>query len=603
MKLQKTSTVLAALTLAACSGGARSLPPATDGAAAITKVAVPAATGSKSQTAKVTFVVNWPKAKSDRRHLHSRFVSPSAMSAILQVGSGKSAIIGIANNDGAASSQLELEVPVGSGDFTVSLYDHKQTSSTSIAGLLLGQGEVVQTIKANQVNRLHIVVDGVVANVGVALDPHSTMAEVSGSSGSQRLTLVGDVPAIVVLTPLDVDGNAIVAPGTVPPVSLKSGLETSTGLSVTPVPGKRGEFIVAAAGPSSNGTYGLVATAKDGQGGTAQTNLAVVQSSAMYVAYGNGNGARIAIFDETGHVMPMPANAFAGVTQPVGLSYDADDRLLFVADASGKLLAFDGAGNPSSVFAPHIVPGINSVSYFNAQNARYPQYQIVSPKRVIVGGSSGITEFDATTGAQLVQASLSFTPTAVTGLLDNVGYATSGWLVMVGDPAGSVDPYDLVTLAPYAGDIISMNGETASGFGTYLMPQSRQYSGDYCISDKSIALSIAQGSSCLYTVTGSASEIVRLGNVQFGTPFGQLGVAGSFDQRKTSGTLSAIAVDQLNSELDVTKSDSNTIGEFDVTDVYAFASSTDKFKLVQRASFATPPSLGYSSPNAIAVEW
>jgi hypothetical protein len=597
MKRQNTYALLATVALSACSGGSGGMVPVTNAIGNAPAVASPSPRTS-GQTAKVSFLIDWPKPKKSVGR-NSRFVSPSTMSAVLQVGTGSKTIVGIANNNGQPSATIEVNAPVGSDEFTVALYDQPQKAGKPPAGLELGQGEVVQKVDAGKVNQLHVVVDGLVASVNVAVAPSST-AVVTGDVGKQRLTLVGDTGATLIVTPLDADGNAIVAPGVVPSVDLQASYSSTNKLTVTRV--SSNEFTVYASGPVTGAAGALVASAKGPQAVT-QTNVAVIESSAIYVAYATGNGAKIAVYDGTGHPIPLASNAFSGVTEPVGLAYDADDRLLFVADKSGKLLAFDGAGNPSHAFQTQSVPGINSVNYFNAQIVPFPSYAIANPKRIIVGGSSGITEFDETTGAKLVQTSLPFTPTAVSGLIDEAGISTSGWLVMVGDPSGSVDPYDMATLAPYASSNMPMNGEIPSGFGAFLMPQSYGYAGDFCFTGKSLGVSPGADTACLYTVTGSSSNVVQLGNTQYLGPFGQYGVPGSFEQATKSGTLSAIAVDELDYYLDVTNSAANSITEYAVTDGYDLVQPTNVFKVSKKFTFTTPSSLGYSTPNAIAVEW
>jgi hypothetical protein len=527
------------------------------------------------------------------------------MSVVLQTGAGKNTVTAIANNSGQTTTRLELAAPVGRDTFVVSLYDAFQKQNKPIAGQEVGQGEIAQQVVAGKVTPLHVVIDGVVAKIGVVLAEDAVMTTVSGQLGQQTLTFVGDVPAIVTLEPLDADGNVIVAPGTVPSVNLTVGVDSTGGMGVTPVKGKANTFEVAPLGPSTNGTFGLIATAKDGQGGSATMTIPVVESQAIYVGYANGAGSRIAVYDKSGHPMPLAKTAFAGVTQPVGLSYDSDDHLVFVADASGKVLAFDGEGNPSKAFKTLSVPGISAVNYFNASTQVFPELTIPNPKRVIAAGSNGIAEFDETSGALLADTPLLFAPTAVSGFVDPQGSLSSpsGWLVMVGNPGGSVDAYDLVTptLSPLA--TFTVPAGAPSGFASFLMPGTYGFAGDYCMSEKSIQDSRGSQTACLYAVTGATSTIVRLGDSDEGTPFGQSGVPGSLVQIKKSGTLSADAVDQLNYELAVTQANTNSVTEFGAIENYNPSGTTGTFQLPKKSSFTTPASLGFSNPNSIAVEW
>jgi hypothetical protein len=606
MKRFNISVVAAALCLTACSGGGGNFAPQTNAPAAAISGDTSPSLKTRQATANVAFVIDWPKPKSNARR-HSRFVSPSTMSVVLQTGSGKNTVTAIANNHGQTTTRLELTAPVGRDTFTVSLYDAFQKENQPIAGQELGQGEVTQQVVAGKVTPLHVVIDGAVAKIGVALAENTIMTTVSGTLGQQTLTFVGDVPAMVTLEPLDADGNVIVAPGAVPSVDLTVGVDSIGGISVAPVKGKANTFEVTPQGPSTNGTFGLIATAKDGQGGSATMTIPVVESQAIYVSYANGAGSRIAVYDKSGRAMPLATTAFAGVTQPVGLSYDSDDHLVFVADASGKLLAFDGEGNPSKAFKTLSVPGITAVNYFNASAQAFPELTIPNQKRVIAAGSNGIAEFDETSGALLADTPLLFNPTAVSGFVDPPGSSAlsspSGWLVMVGDPGGSVDAYDLVTptLSPLT--TLTVAAGAPAGFGALLMQGTFGFAGDYCMSGKSFYDSRALQTACLYAVTGATSTIVRLGDSDEGTPFGESGLPGSYKQIKKPGSLSGVAVDQLNYELAVTQANTNSIAEFGVIDNYNPSGTSGTFQLPKKLSFTTPASLGFSKPNSIAVEW
>lgn len=617
MKLLKASIVIAALALGACSQGTGSMIPAQSTGSAMrvpsqSLATVSSDTSPESQTqstAKVSFLIQWPKPKADLRR-HSRFISPSTMSVVLQTGTGKNAVTAIANNEGKPTTLLELDAPVGKDTFVVSLYDAVQTAGKPVAGQELGQGEAEQTVVAGKVNPLHVVIDGVISKIGVVLDPNSVMANLSGSLGQQTLTVFGDAPAIVKLEPLDGDGNVIVAPGVVPSINLQVGVESTGGIAITPIPHEPNTYAVSLLLLSNNRTLGLVATATDGQGGTITANLPIVQTQAIYVSYGSGSGSRIAAYDKSGHLMPLPKTAFSGITSPVALAYDSDDHQIFVADASGKILAFDGAGNRLTNFPALSVPGVTSLSYFNAFAAGnvIPQILIPHRQRLIVGGSSGITEFDATSGAQLISASLPFTPTAVAGSFDpnNPLISPSAWLILVGNPNGFIEPYDLVTLAAYSSHTLLVSPSVPAGFGyiqsLYVNPFTDiELLQNMCVDQGSITQDQSFDFTCLYVATGATSHIVRFGN-SLGK-FGQSGLRATNATVTEHGALNAITIDPLDYAAAVVRSDNNSIEEFQVTDSYGYTQTGGTFGLSPRSSFTTPSSLGFSNPNSIAIEW
>jgi hypothetical protein len=602
------SAVTASLVLGACSAGSQtSIPALTSPATAVGESPLASSqesAGGKSGTAVI--VVHWPKRTAVTRK--PRFISPSTQSVVVEVQpvTGGKTVTKIANAPSAASTTLRIEVPVGSDNFFVSAYDRPQRSGKSPVGNELGQAEVTKTIHAGT-NNVNFTIDGIVAAVGVALGTPSYMAELSGNPNKQELVLVGDTASTIRLTPLDADGNAIVAPGAVPTVSLQTGLDSSGGLTVTQSQSKPNVYDVTVTAPSSNGSYGLIATAKDGLGNSVASNITVIPSQAFYVGYADGSGSRIGVYDRAGKPLAMPSTAFSGSTAPVGLAYDSDDHRLFVADASGKVFGFDGAGNKIAGFATPSVHGISSIAYFNAYIVGIPSAVIPNPKRIIVGYASGVAEFDAETGAQIVQTALAFTPTSVAGSNDpfNPLISPTGWLVFIGDPSGSIDPYDLPTLAAYPTYNLPTNGQVPTGLG-YIERLYANFFGyslleDVCVDHNSTYDAQNLAINCLYAVTGSTSHLIRLSN--YAGSFGQAGLNGAYNQVTLPGTLSAVTIDPLANQAAIVRSDQNSVEELTIDDSYNHNTQKFSFGLKPTHSFATPASLGFSNPNSIAVEW
>ena len=130
-------------------------------------------------------------------------------------------------------------------------------------------------------------------------------------------------------------------------------------LTLAPVNGTSDQFTVQATAPNTT-TYptSVVATARDANGGLATSTTIVDVTSDLYVAYANGGAAAVARYDAHGNARALPSGAFAGLTNPVALAYDAVDRTIFVADSgSGQVLAFDENGTPVAGFAPRAVAG------------------------------------------------------------------------------------------------------------------------------------------------------------------------------------------------------------------------------------------------------
>jgi DNA-binding beta-propeller fold protein YncE len=113
----------------------------------------------------------------------------------------------------------------------------------------------------------------------------------------------------------------------------------------------------------------------------------------------------VARFDPHGTPLPLPAGAFAGLGNPVALAYDADDRVIFVADAAlGKVLAFDENGTTLTSFAPPAIAGVNGVAY-DPHNGN-----------VYASGSAGVTVFAPDGGPPRGTAPASFAATSAQGI-------------------------------------------------------------------------------------------------------------------------------------------------------------------------------------------
>lgn len=592
----------------ACSNGSQAVVPQVSEPNTVPPQSAAVRLDASQKQAKISVTVHWPRHQVKTRQ-HPRYVSPSTMSVVVSTSpaAGGATITALANNNGQVASTLTFMAPVGIDDFVATLYDKHQRAGTPQQGAEVGQGERTLRVKAGIVNTVTFTIDGIIAKLGFTLAANQPMAAISGDAGDQTLTMVGDPSETIVVSPMDADGNVIVAPGVVPAVSMSVGNESAGAVTVSPAGGSANRFVVSVVEPSIIGSYGLIATAADGRGNSATTNLALVQSSAIYVGYGSGSGAKIAAYDSAGDRIALPATAFKGVTQPVALTYDTDDHELFVADRSGKIFAFDGAGSPITSFKAAKIAGITSISYFNATcntnycngSVIYPA-QLTNPKRILVGSSAGLSELSLA-GQVISQAATPFTPTAVAGMFD-AQYWTfpDGWLILAGDPTGqSVDPYDLVTLAPVSGNNFSLNGDVAAGLTAYPLALSNAGGGwtsDACLYDFSSDAGIDVFDMCLYAVTGSTSHIDELADLNPLPATGQTAT--------TAGTLAAAAVDPLTFQIDVVQSDKNAIAKFGaavggVVGGYQLSS----FKAAPEGSITTPSSSGLSNPDSIAVQW
>ncbi|HKU67503.1 MAG TPA: hypothetical protein VJP85_07000 [Candidatus Baltobacteraceae bacterium] len=571
-------------------------------------------TASNKAIALVKIV--WPKkAISTKRH--PAFVSPSTMSVVVETaGSDGSTSTTIANNTGTtASTTLNIQAPVGNDTFVVSLYDQPQTAGeTSAVGNELGQATVTQNIVSGQANTVNFTVDGIVSLVAVALASPGPLASVSGAPGSQTIQLIGDMPQTLTLTPLDADGNAIVAPGNAPAFSLAGSPATGKRLSVAPSASSANQFVVSPVAPAVTGrdaqsvftpitSLELVATATDDLG-PHTTNIAVTPVSEVFVGYSNGTGSKIAAYDGMGNPIALPAGAFTGVTNPVGLAYDPDDHWVLVADASDKVLAFDTSGSAISGFSvPTYLKGFTAIAYYNDAVGRVATHGLTSnPRRVLVADSTDGFDELSMTGSVIVRGSVRdasgnpITPTAVGGVIDDGGPSTSGAVVIVGNPkTNSVDSYDMVNPNPNFNGLplapptyystTTPNGETPLGFAI-----AGFFENPWCpATSPSVGVLVA---------TGSFDNVdVYTGQCQTGVYSGFTG-GGSDNSKPLGANVSAMAIDYVNGGFYGVENGQNAIVDFSLT---GLAPSNSVPAAVTAGSFTTPASSGLSSPTSIAV--
>ncbi|HKU67304.1 MAG TPA: hypothetical protein VJP85_05995 [Candidatus Baltobacteraceae bacterium] len=328
--------------LAACSGGTPALPPAR-GAQALQDV---------------SFTMHWPSRR-DLAHLRRPlYISPSTLSVVIEVNSDPTLTVKADNPSTAgstATSTVNVAAPVGSDTFYFTLWD-----GTGGTGNELGQAQVTQTVVAGKVNTIGATVNGVLAKIGISPDAGQPFLEVgTNSGGTPAFTMVGDVPATFAISPLDADGNVIVAPGAVPSISL-AGSDPSLAVAQT----SGNHYTVQVVAPPSPGVHpSLVASGSDGNGFTATTHVPLVVSPAIFVASANGTSGLVQILDGSGTPVPL-SGAFAGLQHPNGIAYDAADRRVFVTDTAGggTVFAFTEDGKAAGI-APIGFSGATAIAY------------------------------------------------------------------------------------------------------------------------------------------------------------------------------------------------------------------------------------------------
>lgn len=278
------------------------------------------------------------------------------MSVVVEVNNDAS-LTTIANNPSTgqpATSNVSVNAPPGNDTITISLYD-----KTDGNGNELGQATVTQQIVAGQANTLSATIDGLVASVDLQpLANQPAVEATTDASGATGYTISGGASITFAASAKDADGNVIVGPGDAITYSADA---VNSALSVSPVAGHADQFTVTSGTTRASHPVGLLVHASDGQGGNAQSNYAVTLAPMLFVAYLNGGApsGQVATMTMTGRNLPA-AGAFTGVTNPVSLVFDEDDRRLYVLDGtSHQLLAFNSDGTAVSGYtAPTIASGV-----------------------------------------------------------------------------------------------------------------------------------------------------------------------------------------------------------------------------------------------------
>jgi hypothetical protein len=180
--LARAAAAALAVALASCGGSAGS-PPLS-----------PSPARGAAAMATVTFKLVIPTASSALRRV-PRYVSASTQSASVTIAAGTGAPGPPTVINCTTTCTAQLQAPVGSDTFAVTLYDQQ-----SAGGNKLCIGSLTQTIVANQVNTVNVALSGVVAGLQVVLNPSTVPPGPAATIG-------------VTVNALDAGNNIIIGPG------------------------------------------------------------------------------------------------------------------------------------------------------------------------------------------------------------------------------------------------------------------------------------------------------------------------------------------------------------------------------------------------------
>jgi predicted small lipoprotein YifL len=344
---------LVVLALAACSGGSSPLVPDSAQRAA--------ASQHQSKIAKAQIFIHW---RSKHRVEHTRrafFISPSAKSiwiSVSPVSKPNVTSVKIVNRGSSPTSTVSLDAPTGSDVFTFQAYDRPNAIGNNLGG-----ATVQQKIVAGETNTVRATLEGYASTFDITSDD-GRFAPFAGSANGY--TVAGEGQYAFSVAAVDADGNVILSPGA-PKVSATS--DTSY-FAVSPVKGKTNTFTIQALALVPSNAVGslirpqLVMSAPGAGSLTATEDYALNEASLLYVVAGTGSSQHIYAYDSLDNEYPIPAGAFSGLSNPVGLVYDPASERIYVADAgTNSILAFDENGTAVSGWSAPSVPGITGITF------------------------------------------------------------------------------------------------------------------------------------------------------------------------------------------------------------------------------------------------
>jgi len=369
-----SAVALAAVALAATGCGGT-----TTGLGGLSAPPRAASAQSAAGTAQVRLTFRFPETLRTTAARGRAYVSASIAS------------LGVALNDGtptfvnappvSASRTVTLVVPanVGTNSFTFAEYDMADGQ-----GNLLGRTTQSATVISGTVNDLSFTLDGNLAKIALAPAAPSPFLEGSATAG---YTLVGNLAVPFVATPQDADGNTIIAPGTVPAVTVAG----PTGGPISVVAGTNNRFGLYASTPTAPVTITASGTNLDGKRVT--TTIAVGATAAIYIA--NYISQTITAYDEAGTQLALPPMSFGGLTNPMGIAYVPSAT----PGSTGSLVITETANSSAPYVVTYdqsgVVQPLQNGAFLNTAQPLFPAY---APSEGVISlpnyGNSTVTQYD-----------------------------------------------------------------------------------------------------------------------------------------------------------------------------------------------------------------
>jgi hypothetical protein len=362
---KRIAAAFTVVALHACSGGG-----APTGQLPARPAAPSSAPADPTSATRATFTIHWSASAQSQRRRNT--ISASTQSISVSVNGGVATVVNKPTTSGSpASTSVSIPAPAGSDAFSFTAWD--QVGGT---GNILDQTIITQDIIANENNAISVVLDGVCAALVPSLSAPSIYAETTTATTQLASTtrtilksarLVGNVPQSIAFTPVDADGNTILAgAGTTPITVTESGPTPHVAIAPNATTAANTVFKITPLVAEPDGvTTQLTATSPNCGAGTAAlpSSLTLSTSAAIYVA--DITSGNIDAFDQDGTQLAVLAN----LQDVTALAYNSKSNyfVAFAQNSTGESALFEfqtftptGTSLGSGYFTPTGFSPINS---------------------------------------------------------------------------------------------------------------------------------------------------------------------------------------------------------------------------------------------------
>jgi hypothetical protein len=371
--------------------------------------------GGKHQKAGVRFSFKIPWKKRQRKHgRHGTYLSPSTQSLqVTELNAAHStqlsqsvfnAVPGATPTSvpctsvvaGSFSCTYTLHVPPGSVTFDVMAFDQTGAQGNQLSSLL----DYPVTIRPGSTFQLNMVLEGVVAKIGVSLVGSSPFVR-SDANGLQIAGIGAGAAQNVLLSPEDADGNVIVY-ATSPPAIALTTADTAK-VTITPVNGSPGQFSLtplaetnANPSPDPASAISLAAKVTPATGAPFTSDVKLQLDPVTYASNAFGNVFSLVPWS-TGSVSTMSVPSLPG---PI-----YSNRQPMAMDAGGNLYVAWGTVNEIDEYPPGSNVASLTITGITNPGAGYTQGTMAvdaSGNIFLIEGST-VVEYSVTGGASPVR--------------------------------------------------------------------------------------------------------------------------------------------------------------------------------------------------------